>query len=509
MIDNTRSLLRIQLLGASVAVVGIAGCSFAPDSNPPLMPLPQHYSVAAQPAHTVAAQGMQQTFDANAAPVAEWWKLYRSDALDALVDEGLRNSPNLAAADQTLKASREQLKGQLASSLLPSVDLAGLAARLDTPGVPQLGSASGLYDLFLGQVQVRYTFDLFGATRLADVARAARFNSEAWQFDAARRALAANIVTGAIGAAALGKQIETTERLIALADDNADDTQMRYRLGAVSHTEALNDEQEAASLAASLPALRARWMATRHALAVLIGRRPDQAPPDLDFVQLKVPQDVPVVVPSVLLATRPDVQAADALLKAASADVGVATAQLFPSLSLSASWGKGGLTGASALAGTGTIWSVGAALTQPIFHGGALFAERRAAQRRYEAAIDLYRQTVLGAFRNVADTLVLIEQDSQALSNAEKASRASARAFAEATERVRFGALPEAAERASERRYRNAELSVIQYAGARLTDTTALFQAMGSPCGGASSPGKPRADARQQCQPDHATQPSN
>jgi NodT family efflux transporter outer membrane factor (OMF) lipoprotein len=474
-------MMKVCKVTAASLACALAACSFGPSGTPPAMPQPAHYGALAQPSATAKAQGASQRFDVGAKPVPEWWKLYRSDALNALVDEGLRNSPNLAAADKSLAAAREQLKAQVGASLLPSIDAGGQAARQRGLGVPEFGPPTAVYNLFVGQIQAQYTFDLFGAARYENAALAAQVDQQSFQLDAARRALAANIVTGAIGAAALAAQIDTTERLVALANDDALDAQRRYALGSASRSEALSAEQSAASLAASLPGLRAQWLVTRHALAVLLGRTPDRAPDDLDFASLTVPDSVPVVVPSELLATRPDIQAADAALKAAAAQVGVATAQLFPSLSLSASMGKGGFSWPTALSGAGALWSIGASLSQPIFHGGALLAQRRAALDTYDAAVD--QQTVLAAFQNVANTLASLEQDAAALASSDAASRTSRGVFDDTAGRVRLGALPPRAARASEQQYRNAQLNTIRYASARLTDTASLFQAMGSPAG--------------------------
>lgn len=476
-------MMKVCKLTTASLACALAACSFGPSGTPPAMPQPAHYGALAQPGATANAQGASQRFDVGAKPVPEWWRLYRSDALNALVDEGLRNSPNLAAADKSLAAAREQLKAQVGASLLPSIDAGGQAARQRGLGVPEFGPPTAVYNLFVGQVQAQYTFDLFGAARYENASLAAQVDQQSFQLDAARRALAANIVTGAIGAAALHAQIETTERLVALANDDALDAQRRYALGSASRSEALSAEQSAASLAASLPGLRAQWLATRHALAVLLGRTPDRAPDDLDFASLAVPDSVPVIVPSKLLATRPDIQAADAALKAAAAQVGVATAQLFPSLSLSASMGKGGFSWPIALSGAGALWSIGASLSQPIFHGGALLAQRRAALDTYDAAVQQYKQTVLAAFQNVANTLASLEQDAAALASSDAASRASQGVFDDTAGRVRLGALPPRAARASEQQYRNAQLDTIRYASARLTDTASLFQAMGSPAG--------------------------
>ncbi len=484
---RSRLLNRKATTLGAIATFTLAACSFGPNGNPPAMPEPAHYGAEPQPTQTVPAQGVTQQFVVGAKPVPQWWKLYRSDELDALVDEGLRNSPTLAATDHSLAAAREQLRAQIGSSMLPSIDAGAQATRQRNLGIPEAGPNTVLYNVFVGQLQAQYTFDIFGAARLANAALAARVDVQAYQFDAARRALAANIVSAVIASATLHAQIDATERLVTLANEQARDTLRRYDLGAVSHADALNAQQSAATLAASLPGLRQQWLTTRHALAVLLGRTPDAAPPDLDLASLHVPEQVPVSVPSDLLKSRPDIQAADAALKAAAADVGVATAQMFPSLSLTASMGKGGFSWPAALSGAGALWSIGASLSQPIFHGGALFAQRRAAVDTYDAAVAQYKQTVLATFQNVADTLAALEHDAQALDAANFAARSAQGVFNETSARYRLGAVPVSAARSGEQQFRNARLDEIRYTGARLSDTAALFQAMGNPPPGSTT----------------------
>jgi NodT family efflux transporter outer membrane factor (OMF) lipoprotein len=478
-VQSVQSALRALTVACIAASLG--ACSFGPSGTPPAMPEPAHYGVEPQPERTVAAQGVSQQFVVGAQPVPQWWTLYRSDALDALVDEGLRNSPNLAAAEHNLNAAREQLRAQVGNSLLPTVDALGLGLRQHSPSIPALGADHPQFDLFAGLVQARYTFDLFGATRLNNASLISRFDIQAFEFDAARRALAANIVTAAIGSATLRAQIDTTERLIALANEQADDQRQRYALGAISHADAMSAQQNAAALAAALPALRQQWIATRHALAVLLGRTPDSAPPDLDLAALALPEQVPVSVPSELLKTRPDIEAAAAALQAAAAAVGAATAQMFPSISLTASLGQAGLSWPAATSGAGALWNIGASLTQPIFHGGELLAQRRAALASYEAANASYRQTVLAAFQNVADQLAALDHDAQALDAASRSAQLAERVFDETSARYRLGAVPYVSVRTSEQQWRNARLDEIRYRGARLSDTAALFNAMGNP----------------------------
>ncbi|VVD85461.1 NodT family RND efflux system outer membrane lipoprotein [Pandoraea communis] len=480
---------------APILPLWLGACAFTPGDKPPAMPSPAHYGASAVPARTVTAQGASQQFDASAQPVRAWWHAYRSDKLDALVDEGLRNSPSLSAADHALQAAREQLKAQIGSSLFPSVDIGGEAARERNLGIPNIRPPTALYNMFVGQVQARYTFDFFGASRFANASLAAQVDQQAFQLESARQALAANIVSGAIGASVLGAQVKATGRLVELAQADATDMARRETLGAVSRADALASAQNAESLAASLPGLRAQHQSTRHALAVLLGRTPDQAPEDLPLGELKVPDRVPVVVPSTLLQSRPDIQAAEMALKAASAEVGVATAQMFPSLSLSASLGKGGFNWATVMSNAGSIWSVAASVTQPIFHGGALLAQRRAAQATYEAAVDQYKQTVLTAFRNVADTLASLEADNTSLLHADNSSAAAEQIYRDTAARVRLGALPVSAARGREQQYWNAYMTTVRATGARLSDTALLFYAMGVPPEPAADAAKPASPA--------------
>lgn len=472
-------------LAALPLVLALGACAFAPDSKPPVVAQPTQYGVEAAPAAGAYTQGVAQRFERGAHPVPQWWKRYGSDALNALVEEGLANSPDLAAAERNLASAREQLRGQVNSSLLPSVDAGASATRNRALTMPELPEPTALFNVFTGQIQASYNLDLFGAARFANTSLAAQVAQQAYQLEAARRSLAANIVTGAITSASLAERVALTEKQVVLLRQVAHDTQRRYELGSASQNDALDADQDAATLEASLPGLRARWHATRHALAVLLGRSPDQAPPDLAFDTIAVPEEVPVVVPTELLASRPDIRVAEAALEAAAADVGLATAQLFPSLSLSASMGKGGFAWSDALSAGGSIWAIGASLTQPIFHGGQLLAERSAAKERYEAAVLQYKQTVLTAFRDVADTLSRLDAGGQALASAEASRRAAEQSYRNTASRVRLGALAPYTQYAAEQHYVAARLRELEYANSRMTETAALFQAMGSPASAA------------------------
>ncbi|WP_412530095.1 efflux transporter outer membrane subunit [Burkholderia lata] len=472
-------LTRMTAALAATAALGLCGCAMAPSSTPPAMPSPAHYGETPQPPRTAEAAGVAQQFDVGAAPVPQWWRLYRSGALDALVDEGLSANPTLAATEKTLAAAQQELRAQVGASTLPSLDANAQVARTRTPDISGTGAQTLRYNVFVGQLQAHYTFDLFGATRYANAASAARVDVRACELEAARRALAANIVGTAISAAALDRHILLTERLVTIAASSAHDDAQRFALGAISHAQALASTQSAASLAATLPALQQQRATTVHALAILLGRTPDAVPPIPTFDSLSLPEHVPVVVPSDLLKARPDIRAAEAAVRAAAADAGEATAQLFPSLSLTATLGRGGFSWPALLSGAGGLWAVGAGLSQPLFHGGALLAHRRATLDSYDAAVLQYKSAVLSAFGDVADSLAALDNDAQTLAANEIAARAAGTAFDETVQRRTLGAVPVSAQQASERQYLTAELDAVRAASRRMTDTAALLQAMG------------------------------
>jgi NodT family efflux transporter outer membrane factor (OMF) lipoprotein len=460
-------------MSLGIIVVGLAGCAhFGPPRDPPHIVEPPHYAVSDQSV---------QLLSQGARPVPEWWRTYGSESLDALVAEGLRNSPSLAAAQSTLRAAREGLRAQIGQSLYPSVDLGFDPSRQRALTFPGLGQQTYLYDIFAAEVQASYTFDFFGASILADRALAYQLQQQTYQLEATRRALATNIVVATINSASLQAQLEAQQELVALGEQRARQVAARYRAGSASQDEMLAAEQDAATAAATVPALRAQALAVRHAQAVLLGRTPDQAPEPLPLDSLHIPERLPVSVPSDLLHQRPDILAAEAAVRAAADEAGAATASLFPSMTLSAAYGRGGFDWSTFTSPAGLLWSVGATLTQPLFHGGALLARRRQYQASYEAAASQYRQTVLAAFQNVADTLVSLEEDANTLAQTQRAAAAARSLHQDSAARYKLGASPFYAILTAGQQYQDAQVQYVRARAARLADTAALFDSMGDP----------------------------
>jgi NodT family efflux transporter outer membrane factor (OMF) lipoprotein len=463
-------------------VLGLSACTaFGPDRKPPRIPEPAHYSVDSQPAQATEADGVAQQVAIGARPVPEWWQEFGSDDLNALVEEGLRNSPSYASAQSTLKAAREQLRGQIGDNLFPQVDLTFSPSRQRSLGIPVLPQQTFIENVFVAQAQATYTFDFFGAAFLADRALAGQVKQQALQLEATRRALATNIVVAIINSASMQEQVAATEKLVELGEERARQIAARYKLGSASRDEMLASEQDAANAAATLPALRAQAAAVRHAQAVLLGRTPDNAPMPMMLTDLKVPETVPLSVPSELLHQRPDILAAEAAVRAAADAAGAATASMFPSLSLTAAYGHGAFDWSTFTSPQGVIWSVAGTVTQPLFHGGALMARRRQYQANYEAAVGEYKQTVLSAFRNVADALVSLEEDANTLTQTQRAEAAARNASSDTESRYKLGATPFYATLTSGQQYQNARVQVARARASRLADTAALFDSMGNP----------------------------
>ncbi|HEY9132607.1 MAG TPA: efflux transporter outer membrane subunit [Dyella sp.] len=461
--------------------VALAGCALAPPASPPALPMPAAYVADLASSSPIGTPGTLQQVVPGERPVTDWWRAFGSDKLNAWVDEGLKNNPSLEAARHTLEAVRQQYRATVGDNLLPSLDAQGQVSRQRALGLPEFGPPTNLYNVYAGQLSLNYNFDVFGAARYGVKQARAQVDVQSYQLEAVRRALAANIVIAAINASAAAEQVDAAARLAQLAHAQADLADRAYALGAASHDDALTARQNAANADAALPGLRAQALKARHALAVYMGRTPDRAPDPLPLSQWQWPAAIPLSVPSDLLEQRPDVQVAAASLRAASAQVGIATANMFPHIALSASTGSAAFKD-SALFGAGSgIWSAGLSLAQPIFHGGALRAQRKAAVAEYEASVAQYRQTVLNAFQNVADTLVALEQDAEAWYAAHEAASLAHESFDQTQGRYRLGAVPYVLQLSSEQRWENARLAEIQATAARLVDTAALFHSMGEP----------------------------
>jgi NodT family efflux transporter outer membrane factor (OMF) lipoprotein len=474
-----------RLCFALISAAVMSACAVGPNFKPPPPPATSHYTRAAEPEATASApgpSGTAQTFSAERDIPGDWWTLFHSPALDELMRAALADSPTVQAARATLLTAAENYKAQRGALLLPAVDAQASAARQREPGavVGEPGVPAFIFNLFDASVSVTYRFDLFGASRRQLEALRAQTDYQRWQLEAADLALAGNIVTTAVNIASLHAQIAALTDIVASERDQMKVVQRQFDAGAASRADVLAQQTQVAQNEALLPGLEKQLAQAQHRLAVLAGRTPDDAKvPDFTLDQLTLPANLPLTVPAKLVRQRPDVQAAEALLHESTAQLGVATANMYPQLNLTGSVGSETVA-ASDLFGTGSMaWNIGGSLMQPLFRGGELLALKRAARADLERATAEYRQAVLSALQDVADTLRALEADARTL-QADAVTETDAQDTLNITRlQYKAGGVSYLTLLNAERTYLQARESRVQAEAARYADTAALFQSLG------------------------------
>jgi len=366
--------------------------------------------------------------------------------------------------------------------LYPSVDLSLGAKRQRTVGavfgIP--GTPPNLFNLYNASVNVSYAFDLAGGARRELESLRAGVDFQRLQIEAAYLALTANVATTVFREASLREQIRATREIIDAESRQLDLMEKQFALGAISRADVLAQRAIAAQSRANLPPLEKALAQTRNQLAVLVGKLPSEAGlPVLELASFQLPQELPVSLPSDLVRQRPDVVAAEASMHQANAQIGVAEAAMFPQLTLTGAYGGTSVSSGDVFGAANRVWNIGAGLLQPIFHAGQLQARKRGAEAAYDQAFAQYRQTVLGAFQNVADVLNALEHDAIAL-KAQAEAETAARESLETTQmQLKFGAANYLALLNAQRQYEQARIGLAQAQAARYADTAALFQALG------------------------------
>ncbi len=468
---------RRDVLAATLALA-LAGCAVGPDFRAPSAPTGE--AVIALPAQTVAADvptGDAQRFLAGQPVPGQWWHTFGNAELDRRVERALANSPTVASAQTALRQARAGVDAAR-GSLFPSLDLGAGATRQN--GVAAGSPGVSPFTVHNASVSVGYTLDLFGGVRRGIEAQAALADLAAVQLEGTYLSLAANVATASFLEASLREQIAATEEIVAVYRQQADLIGKQNEIGTKSQADVLLAQSQVATASAQLPALRKALAQTQTQLAVYLGTLPDAADlAALDLDDVDLPQDIPVSLPSTIVRERPDIRIAEARLHQASAEVGIATANLFPAITLSGSYGSQAAASGD-LFGSGTeAWSLGLNLLQPIFRGGSLRAQKRAAEAGLDQASADYRTTVLTAFQNVADSLRALEYDAEGLAAQAAAVDATASSLELVNVQFREGATSQLQVLDATRQYQQARIALIQARAARLTDTAALYAALG------------------------------
>ena len=470
--------------GALLAVALCAGCTVGPDFRRPNPPQTQSYVSAPLPPKTAASEGAAgtaQTFVNGAEIPAQWWTLFQSEKLDALVAQALKASPDVAAAQAALRQAHENLLAR-EGQLFPAIDGNGSAARqkINAASFGQPGGGSSIYSLFNATVNVSYGLDLWGGVRREVEAGRALAEYQQFQLEGTYLTLSSNVVTAAIQEASLRTQIAATQEIINADRKQLETVKRQLSLGGVSQLDVLTQQTQLANELAALPPLQKQLQQSRDLLAVLLGQVPSEQPQaQFELQDLKLPEDLPLSVPSQLVAQRPDVRAQEALLHEASAEIGVATANLLPQLTITGDFGGTSTRFSDLLKSSSNVWTLSGGITQPLFHGGELVHKKRAAVAAYDQAAAQYQGTVLTAFRNVADALHALNADADALSQQDLATQAAADTLSVTRSRYAAGSISPLDLLAVERNYQQARIAQVQAQAARYADTAALFQALG------------------------------
>jgi NodT family efflux transporter outer membrane factor (OMF) lipoprotein len=469
---------------ALLACLGGAGCAVGPNFHRP--PPPAGGGYLAQPFDKVTATtkgpaGGDQSLIAGAEVAGDWWKLYHSPGLDAVMDKALKNNSDLAAARAALKVAHQTYLAQRAV-FLPTLDLAANTSQNKSSEYlsPVTNSSALYYGLQTAQLNVGYTLDVFGGLRRQTEVVKAQEDQQRFQTEAAWLTLTSNVVAAVVQEASLRAQVKAQQEIIDEAEKVLVIMRRQLTAGQIAPTDLLAQETLLAQAQAALPPLQRQLDQERDLLAYLTGQTPaEYAETAIDLDALVLPSDLPVSVPSRLVEQRPDIRQAEANLHQASAGVGVAIAARLPQITLNGSYGGASANWGQLLTSGNTAWTYGAGLAQPIFEGGALYHKQKAAEAALVQAREQYRSAVLAAFQNVADSLKALKTDAQAL-DAATLAEAAAKHTLEITER-QFAAGQDApidvlnAEQAE----RQAIEAKVQAQAARFSDTAALFVALG------------------------------
>lgn len=472
----------------------LSACLVGPDFKTPEPPKVNHYTKPPWLCRTASAPGhggASQQFIQTKAISAEWWRLFHSPKINKLICRGIANSPNLTAAKATLQEAQQNLNAGIGNGLYPNIGAQVTAQRGSNTGffsssngtssVASSGIPSSVFNLFNASLNASYLLDFFGGIRRQIQGLKAQVEYQYFELRAAYLSLTSNIVTTAITIASLHKQICVTKQLIREQAEQLAIIKKQFDLGGVSKIDVVAQQTQLAQTKATLPPLEKNWAQTRHLLAILVGAFPSQrcVIPSLDLDELHLPTTLPLSVPSALVRQRPDIRAAEALWEAANAQMGVATANLYPQITINGSWGKSNTVGSKVFGSQSNLWNIGAGLFQPLFRGGALLAERRAAIAAYDAAAAQYRETVLQAFKNVADTLRAIEADAREMRAQKQAETAAYANLYLVKQQFRLGGVSYLSLLDAQRQYQQTRISLVQAEASRYADTAALFQALG------------------------------
>ncbi len=476
--------IRTRCLGAVSILAILGGCAVGPDFKKPDPPSVSAYTPAplANPAAAAGVlAGDAQRFVEAADIGGDWWTAFRSPALTALVEQSLKNNADLAAAEATLRQAHETAIAQK-GAFYPQVGAQFNASHQENPAslAPVPATNALQYDLFTPELTISYMPDIWGLTRRTVESYQAQADAVRYQMLATYTTLVNNVIVTAVQLAATQQEIAATRIVIEAEKKSVTILQYQKDKGYASGLDLAAQQTQLSAAEASLPPLIKQEAQFHDQLAVLTGKFPAEAPPEtLKLSDLTLPADLPVSLPAKLVSQRPDVMQAEAHLHAASAQIGIAIANRLPNITLSGNAGSTALVLNQIMQPGTEFWTVAAGLTQPLFEGGTLLHQERAARAAFDAAGAQYRSALLAAFQNVGDTLVALEQDGDAVKSAADADAAARKALDITQRQLQAGYNNTLGLITAQQAYQQAEITLLQAQSARFADTAALFQALG------------------------------
>ena len=456
------------MAGGMLAV--LAGCATGPDFRTPGAPKSESYGV--EPAEVRAGAEVPEA----------WWELFGCEALNAAVAEALEKSPVQAQALARLKQAQAECRAEAGATAWPAVD-AGLSAQRQKVNPEAMGMTGAPvpdpFEVYHASVSVSYMLDWAGKNRRLREGAAARVEQRRWEERGARETLAANVVLAFIRRAELEERLAAARDIVEARSTQAAIAEDRGEAGGISRADVERQGLLLEQAKALVPPLENQAAQLGRQLAVYLGREPGEGTPEgARLSELHLAEELPLRLPSELARRRPDIRAAEAGWHQACANVGVATADLYPQIMLSASLGSQE-TDVSDLLGSLNVWSLGAGLAQPVFRGGALRAKKRAALAAQEEAAATYRQVVLHGLQDVADVLGALQTDAAAWTARSAAAAHAREGWSIASGQWEAGAISKGTWLEERIRLRQAETDEQQAQAARLADAAALMHALG------------------------------
>jgi NodT family efflux transporter outer membrane factor (OMF) lipoprotein len=469
---------------ALAASIILTSCAVGPDFVHPGAPEIVRYtreSLATRTSSSDTSFGQSQKFAEGQDVSQNWWAVFKSPALNFLIERSLQNNPNLQSAMATLRAAKEVVAAQ-EGKFFPLVQAGFTPTRQRTARAlsPVLSTNASIFDLDTAQVSVAYTFDIWGLNRRTVESLEALADTQRFQVEAAYISLTTNVVVAAVTEASLAGQIDAADELISINTKMLDILRRQLDAGYGNRSDVAAQEAALAQVKATLPPLHKALQQQHDLLAALAGGYPSDGPRrPFRLADFHLPTDLPVSLPSQLIEQRPDIRAAEEQLHAASAQIGIATANMLPTFTINADAGFMNTALAHLLAPQNIFWDIGGSATQTIFDAGTLLHQLEGAKDLYQAAAWTYRGTVVGAVQNVADSLHALQDDADALRAARDFERAAKTSFDLARQQMETGNANVLLLLNAQQTYLQAVIQVVQAGAARLSDTAALFQALG------------------------------